>query len=241
VHAGLHRFLQKHGAAWPDDAAGQLRAALAHELQMARLRPALEAWWAPRFDRIADWVAAHETLRRLTAAPRRILSELRGDWRLHNRDFRLIGRADRIEIGADGALTILDYKTGQPPGRQDIAQGLALQLPLEAAMASAGAFTGISPGSETAALLYWHLTGGHKPGEEKPIRPRPPETTDDLITAAVDRLEALIDAYDDPQQCYLSQPRPGLAPRYTDYAQLARVAEWAGVEDDGDDAEEGNA
>jgi ATP-dependent helicase/nuclease subunit B len=241
VHAGLHRFLQKHGADWPDDAAGQLRAALAHELQMARLRPALEAWWAPRFDRIADWVAAHETLRRLTAAPRRILSELRGDWRLHNRDFRLIGRADRIEIGADGALTILDYKTGQPPGRQDIAQGLALQLPLEAAMASAGAFTGISPGSETAALLYWHLTGGHKPGEEKPIRPRPPETTDDLITAAVDRLEALIDAYDDPQQCYLSQPRPGLAPRYTDYAQLARVAEWAGVEDDGDDAEEGNA
>jgi ATP-dependent helicase/nuclease subunit B len=239
VHAGLHRFLSIHGADWPDDAADRLRAALAHELQAARLRPALEAWWAPRFDRIADWVAEHEARRRIAAAPAYVLSELRGDWTLRRRDFRLTGRADRIDIANDGSLTILDYKTGQPPGRQDIAAGLALQLPLEAAMAAEGAFGEIPKGSETGAMLYWHLTGGPDPGQEKPIRPKAPATTADQVAAAIDRLEALIDAYDDPQRCYLSQPRPGIAPRYTDYAQLARVAEWAAVEDEGDDGEEG--
>ena len=106
-------------------------------------------------------------------------------------------------------------------------------------MAAEGAFRDIPKGSESAALLYWHLTGGHKAGEEKPIKPRPPATIADQVAAAVHRLEALIVAYDDEKCCYLSQPRPGIAPRYTDYAQLARVAEWAAVEDDADEAEDG--
>jgi len=42
----------------------------------------------------------------------------------------------------------------------------------------------------------------------------------------------LIDAYDAPDRCYLSQPQPGFAPRFSDYAQLARVAEWAAAGDE---------
>jgi ATP-dependent helicase/nuclease subunit B len=237
VHHGLHRFLQRHGADWPADAARRLREALVGELERARLRPALEAWWAPRFERIADWIAAHEAKRRAVAPPARILSELTGDWRLTTRDFRLTGRADRVEMDAAGRLTILDYKTGQLPGGPDIAAGLAPQLPLEAAMAHAGAFRDIPPGSETDALLYWHLTGGPKAGEEKPVLKKA-ATVGDLIADAVAQLERLIDEYDDPARCYLSQPRPDRAPRYTDYAQLARVAEWAALDDDdaGEDA-----
>ncbi len=49
-------------------------------------------------------------------------------------------------------------------------------------------------------------------------------------------LGALIDAFDDPARCYLSQPHPGRAPRFSDYAQLARVAEWAAA-DEGEDEE----
>jgi ATP-dependent helicase/nuclease subunit B len=179
-------------------------------LQRERLRPALEAWWAPRFDRIADWIAAHESQRRAAGAPVKIVSELTGRWRLPAHDFLLTGRADRIECDTDGRLTIVDYKTGQPPPKRDIDAGLALQLPLEAAMARAGSFPGVPQDSE------------------------PAETVADQVAAAVARLEALIDAYANPTQCYLSQPRPGLAPRFTDYAQLARVAEWAAVEDEDD-------
>ena len=49
------------------------------------------------------------------------------------------------------------------------------------------------------------------------------------VCGAREALCSLIDAYDAPDRSYLSQPQPGLAPRYSDYAQLARVSEWAAV------------
>ena len=47
-------------------------------------------------------------------------------------------------------------------------------------------------------------------------------------------LRARIEAFDDPAVCYLSHPIPALAPRFSDYSQLARVAEWsvAGPDDE---------
>jgi ATP-dependent helicase/nuclease subunit B len=237
VHAGINRFLRRNGVAWPADAAAQLRDDLLHVLLRADLRRALTAWWAPRFERIADWLAAHEAARRANAAPAALVSETEGRWLVPGRDFTLTGRADRIEVGPDGGLTIVDYKTGSPPGWSEVAKGLALQLPLEAVMAQAGAFRDVPAGAEPASLLYWHLTGGHKPGEEKSVAPKPPATVATLVADAVHRLDELIEHYDDPAACYLSQPRPGIAPRYTDYAQLARVAEWAALEDTPDDEE----
>ena len=66
VHAGMRHFLAEHGTRWPPDAAEHLRRAMARALAEAGLRAALAAWWAPRLDRIADWVADAET-----APPRR--------------------------------------------------------------------------------------------------------------------------------------------------------------------------
>ena len=54
-----------------------------------------------------------------------------------------------------------------------------------------------------------------------------------LVADARAALCRLIDAYDVPDRCYLSQPQPGFAPRFSDYAQLARVAEWAAAGDEG--------
>ncbi len=53
------------------------------------------------------------------------------------------------------------------------------------------------------------------------------------VATAREALCALIDSYDAPDRCYLSQPQPGFAPRFSDYAQLARVAEWAAAGDEG--------
>ena len=52
------------------------------------------------------------------------------------------------------------------------------------------------------------------------------------VAHTCEALRSLIDAYDAPGRCYLSQPQPGLAPRLADYAQLARVAEWVAVGED---------
>jgi ATP-dependent helicase/nuclease subunit B len=51
------------------------------------------------------------------------------------------------------------------------------------------------------------------------------------VLDAKDRLCDLIDAFDRPSRAYLSRPHPGLAPRFSDYEQLARVAEWSAAGD----------
>ena len=43
---------------------------------------------------------------------------------------------------------------------------------------------------------------------------------------AAEQLCARVEAFDDPARAYLAQPHPGLRPRFPEYAQLARVAEW---------------
>jgi len=234
AHDGLHRFLRAHGTAWPPDAAGKLREAMYHALADARLREALIRWWRPRFTRIADWVAALEDERRRDAPPAALLTEASGEWRFERPGgpFVLRGRADRIERRADGRLAILDYKTGTPPGQSQVDAGYAPQLPLEAAMAEAGAF-GPDFAAAGGELAYWHLTGGFMPGELRVLFKGQVGSIDDGVAQARNKLMELIDAYDDPTRPYLAQPRPGEAPRFSDYAQLARVAEWATAEDAG--------
>ncbi|HEX4366176.1 MAG TPA: double-strand break repair protein AddB, partial [Rhodopila sp.] len=96
VHDGLNRFLRKHGAVWPNDAARELRAAMAQALAEPRLRQALQAWWGPRLERIADWVAGIETERRAVRTPVVVASEVAGaiDLQRPGGRFRLTGRAD---------------------------------------------------------------------------------------------------------------------------------------------------
>jgi ATP-dependent helicase/nuclease subunit B len=225
VHAALHRFIAAHGTDWPLDAADSLRTLLRQQLGKAGLRKALVAWWQPRLDRIAEWLAAAEAERRAAGPPQAIGAEVGGVWTLARRGgpFELVGRADRIERWADGRLAILDYKTGSVPTGKDVRSGRAPQLPLEAKMAAAGAF-GLEFEGETATLIYVSLKGGREPGSLTAI---------DLATidrAAADGLAQLIDAYDDPARCYLALPVPSMTPRFAAYTQLARVAEWAVVE-----------
>jgi ATP-dependent helicase/nuclease subunit B len=230
VHDGLHRFLEANGTARGADAERLLREALQTELLRPELdlRETLRAWWAPRLDRIAAWVIAEEARR-----PRadRIASEVAGEWFLADLDFRLRGRADRIEQRADGALALLDYKTGWVPSDKDVEAGRSPQLPMEAAMAARGAFAAAVTGN-VVELTYWRLIGGDTGGEARSLFRGDAARTADIVAAAEDGLRRLIAAYDDPAQPYLARPFPGAAPRFSDYVQLARVAEWSGGGDD---------
>ncbi len=233
VHAGLRRFLEETGARWPADATEHLREQLWGAMSRAGLREALQNWWAPRLARIADWVAVTETKRRSDLAIEALWPEVSGEWELRRPGgrFTLVARADRIERRTDGTLALLDYKTGSPPGNKEVAAGLAPQLPLEAAMAAAGAF-GADRQGRPAELSYWHITGGYVPGEELSLFRRQPAELAASIRTAEQKLGELIDCFDDPSRCYLSQPHPGRAPRFSNYRQLARVAEWAAAAED---------
>ena len=233
VHEALAAFLAAHSGPWPSDAGAGLAQAFDAALDRRALRPALAAWWRPRLRRIAGWVAEQEGRRRADGAPAVLRTEIGGTATLEPRSglpFVLSGRADRIEKRADGRLALFDYKTGTLPSDRAVQEGWSSQLVLEAAMALRGAF-GPELQAPAAEIVYWRLSGGAEPGRER----RP--VADDELRALVDRcwraLGALVSAYDDPDQPYLSHPRPGQAPDYPDYAQLARVAEWSAAREDG--------
>ena len=226
VHRGFQIFLAKHGPRWPARAQAELRLAMEQALGQARLRRALIEWWTPRLHRIADWAAGLEIIRRGAFPPVEIGTELDGKWSLQvPGGFLLTGRADRIERRADGSLAILDYKTGTPPTQRAVEAGWAPQLPLEAAMAAAGAFGPDWQGG-VAELAYWHVSGGFEPGKPTLLFRSKADTIAEAAAEAAEALCARIADFDDPERPYLAQPHPDFRPRFSDYAQLERLAEW---------------
>ncbi len=226
VHRGFHLFIRDHGAAWTVHSPRLLREAMFAALGEARLRPALREWWAPRLARIAAWAAEAESARRQTHWPQAIGAEVAGRWELSvPGGFVLTGRADRVEKRADGSLVLIDYKTGAPPPETAVASGAAPQLPLEAAMIATGAFPGWH--GPVAELTYWQVSGGFAPGKQSMLLKSDAAAIAALATEARDRLWDRIVEFDDPNRAYLAQPHPGLRPRFPEYGQLARVAEWA--------------
>ncbi len=222
IHAALDRFVQRY----PDDLPRDIEAALieiGREVFTDQLdRPGVWAFWWPRFVAAAGWFAGFERERRMTA--RVAASEVDGRLALPGPAgrFELTAKADRIDRLATGGLAILDYKTGQPPTNPEIAAGFAPQLPLEAAIAAAGGFDGVSR-ADVVELLYVRLGGGATPGSLHRLKGDP----GDLAAEARAGLQRMITAFDDPDTPYRSRPRPARGLRFNDYDHLARIAEWS--------------
>jgi ATP-dependent helicase/nuclease subunit B len=233
IHAVLEKFQQRHLNALPDDAA-----ALNELFGLGRIefgawleQPDIAALWWPRFERAMRWFLAYERERRGDGF-RPALLEAKGATELAAPagSFTLEARADRIDRHeGDGRLAILDYKTGQPPTPKQVNSGLSPQLALEAAIAQAGGFEGLSPAG-IAELVYIRLGGGAEPGEAKCIESTgrteiPP--ADELARQALERLAGWVAHFDDATTPYLSRPRPQFVDYPGDYDHLARVAERA--------------
>lgn len=224
VHGALEEFQKRHPRDLPADVQGALLDCGRQAFQAQIARPAVWAFWWPRFERLAAWVAAQETARR--GFIRESFAEVSGE--LAVGDFTLTAKADRIDLLQDGTLAILDYKTGAPPSEKEVKAGFSPQLPLEALIARAGGFKGVPPRA-VSQLLYWHLKGGQEGGAERALKEDPKTLADE----ALDGLNALITAFSNPDTPYLARPHPEKAPGWSDYLHLARVKEWAAAEGDG--------
>lgn len=228
VHEALEKFVEAHPTDLPADPEAALIEIGREVFSPERVRPGVRAFWWPRFRRIARWFAREESGYR--AGIDGSLGELRGVLEIAapGGPFTLTATADRIDRLADGALAIVDYKTGGPPAKKEVALGFAPQLPLEAAIARAGGFAEL-PAAPVARLEYWRVSGGEPPGERKTLK----LDADAEAEAALDGLRELIAHYDDPETPYPARPRPEWARRFSDYRHLARVKEWgAGGEDE---------
>ncbi|MBM3492142.1 MAG: double-strand break repair protein AddB, partial [Alphaproteobacteria bacterium] len=145
VHQALDDFIFAHRERLPADAEAALQAAGRAAFGALLERPAVAAFWWPRFLRIARWFLDQETAWR-QAGGQPLAVECQGALSLHGPagPFTLTATADRIDRLRTGGLAIIDYKTGQVPGARRIAKGDAPQLPLEAAIAQAGGFAGVA-------------------------------------------------------------------------------------------------
>ena len=235
VHAALEHFIADCADGVPADALARLLAHGERSFQDLQDRPAVWAFWWPRFQRIAAWVVAEERARRPQIA--RSFTEVSAALVIDTVQpiFQLRARADRIDQRKDGSLAIIDYKTGAIPDMRDVHLGFAPQLPLEAALAQRGAFKMSEDGPSILGpveeLAFWQLNGSDS-GGVKPVKAagRGKSTAIDytaLAELAYDGLLALLQEYSREEASYPAQPAAAYAPRYSDYRHLARVLEWS--------------
>ena len=140
--------------------------------------------------------------------------------------------ADRIEHHTDGRVSLIDYKTGQPPGIEEVRVGFAPQLTLEAAMAARGGF-GLPPDTQVAEAIYVKLFAKDGGAERALIFKKSGETLSEVAEKHFTELVALLNQFRDADTRYPSRPYPKFAARYSAYDHLARVKEWAADREDG--------
>ena len=223
VHEVLHEFSRAHPDTLPDNVYGALMATA--DALFAKLGGAarVEAFWRPHFQRFARWFAATEPARRATATGTH--TEVNGAIDLAS-GFRLKARADRIDTTEDGGVVIYDYKTGKPPIPKHVDDLYAPQLPLEAAIATAGGFADLGP-LPVRSLVYIQASGRQDGGEQQEVAKG---TADILAVKALEDLERLVAHFADPATAYEVKRRAGAgftnAYRYDEFEHLARVREW---------------
>ena len=95
---------------------------------------------------------------------------------------------------------MIDYKTGAVPKKPDIEAAIAVQLPLEGAIAAAGGF-GIAAGP-VVTLEHWRLGGGNPAGKREPAAADAPA----LIERVLAEITAHIARFDNPATPYRPVP-----------------------------------
>ncbi len=231
----IHDVIGQFGERYPKDLpahASEILLGLGEEAftDIAEAYPELYAEWWPRFERLAIAFLDWEQQRRPDLLE--VYAERSGRLSIPLPDgsiFNLRARADRIEHRRDGGFTIIDFKTGQPPGVREVYAGFSPQLTLEAVMLMKGAFKGLPMAKETPDLVYVHTTGGREPIKPRQIEPGRNEerSVAEIVEEHRRRFEGMIVRFVKGEAAYVSRPFPKYARRFSDYDHLARVKEWS--------------
>ncbi|MCV0425902.1 MAG: double-strand break repair protein AddB [Roseibium sp.] len=226
VHDALAEFLGSWSGPFDDDAVLALTQIGERLFEPLDAFPVVRALWWPRFVRVAAGFVGYEAVRSHQIEKRFL--EIGGgvELKLPGFDFRLRGRADRIDLLTNGGLSVIDYKTGQVPSQKQVDALLSPQLLLEAAMIRRRGFKDVPADVPISELLYLQLKGGAEPVVEAKRNPKETEL-EDLVEDAWARLEQLISHYAKVETGYRSRARI-LRERQIDgvYDHLARTQEW---------------
>ncbi|MBX9786328.1 MAG: double-strand break repair protein AddB [Alphaproteobacteria bacterium] len=186
--------------------------------------PSVRLFWWPRFQNLAQWFIQNERETRLLGTVTH--TEIKGKLTLTTLKgpFECTAKADRIDILPNGALRLIDYKTGLAPSDQDVQLGFSPQLPLEGAIALQKGFEGISS-TQIESLQFWILKGDAN-GETIKTLPGDPH---ELSSKALEGLEKMVRLFENETTPYPARPLPEKGLKYNDYAHLARLEEWGKI------------
>ena len=193
----------------------------------AGMHPVMRAMWQPRLMEAIDWIA--EQVAADKSVGREVIeSEIRGSVDIAG--VKLKGVADRIDR-TDGALAIVDYKTGAPPSAKAVEAGFSMQLGLLGLIAKRGGFEGIT-GTPTD-FEYWTLRKNKKGGfgeRTSPVKSKSTGLTpDNFVAAAAKSFSDAAERWLTGDEPFKAKLNPAFAP-YTDYDHLMRLGEWYGRE-----------
>ncbi|MEF2550736.1 double-strand break repair protein AddB [Aurantimonas sp. A2-1-M11] len=242
-HDILGRFVQRGHDPEAPDAGDEILAIARERFDEEMLPPDIEAVWWPRAESLCANFVAWERERGPRIAKRH--AEISGTHDFDDLGTTLRGRADRVDLMADGSTEILDFKTGTTPSLSQARALLAPQLPLEGAMAKLGAFADAGTASAISDLVYVRLrertlyedrlaSDGGRKGE--PVDP------DALSDEALTKFRGLVANFRDAATPFRSRTRPFLAGDFSGaYDHLARAQEWSIGVDEGGDGNDGGA
>jgi len=183
--------------------------------------PAARVMWLARIARVADWFIELERERQSYSAPVAFEENAHGKLTFHDIAFELICYADRIDMTQAGDALIYDYKTGNPPTKNQQTH-FDKQLLIEAAMVEEGAFKEVGTAHVEKAV---YIGLGSKPDEVPvPINDEPPHEV-------LRKLHGLLSRYLTLTQGFTAR-RSVQSDRFGgDYDQLSRYGEWDGTAD----------
>jgi len=185
------------------------------------IHPMLRALWAPRLLEAIKWI--EEQGRADRALGRRPLkAEITGEAEIDQ--VTVHGKADRIDVLADGGLAIVDYKTGKAPAQKAVDAGFALQLGLLGLIARAGGFADVR--GEPEAHEYWSLTKDRDHFGKRVCPDKKVGAADFLAHAEANFRDAAA-RWLTGSEPFTAKLNPAYAP-YGEYDQLMRLEEWYG-------------
>jgi ATP-dependent helicase/nuclease subunit B len=220
VHAILEAWMKED-----DCDPARLRARAEALLTSQEAHPLMRALWQPRLTEAIDFIAA-EVEKNRAEGRRPLAAEIWGAIEIAG--VKLGGKADRIDLMADGGLAIVDYKTGAPPSGKAVRDGYSLQLGLLGLIADRGGFAGIE--GAAACFEYWSLArdrSGALGYVKSPVGGRSGLDADDFTAMAERNFAWAAAQWLTGEEPFTARLHPEYAP-YGDYDQLMRLDEWYG-------------
>ncbi|MBL1405549.1 MAG: double-strand break repair protein AddB [Rhizobiales bacterium] len=230
-HKIVERFVEEWQGEITEFAFTKICAIADEEFDLMQLPAEIKSVWRPRFEPIAKDFINWEKQRHHEIKHSHL--EIKAKAEVEKTGFVLRGRADRIDVLKEGSISVIDYKTGTSPSK-DQAKTLSPQLALEGALAIKGHFEGVSS-TTINELLYIRLRENNFKIDDISTG-RGAENTkpaDEIIVDAWENLVTLIEAYKNPVQGYVSRYAPAFEKQsFSKYDHLARFREWSIAGDD---------